>query len=95
MLKLEEALVDENDRPLYAPKMIKVELLNNPFSITPRIILQESEEVKNNSEIKTSRVNGKSKSARDYLTNPKLSSQPAVEPPPPPNKRRKEDRISD
>ncbi|OAD57250.1 Peptidyl-prolyl cis-trans isomerase CWC27 like protein [Eufriesea mexicana] len=47
MLELEEALVDENDKPLYAPKMIKAELLNNPFSeIIPRIIVQESEEVK-------------------------------------------------
>ncbi|OAD56977.1 Peptidyl-prolyl cis-trans isomerase CWC27 like protein [Eufriesea mexicana] len=34
MLELEEALVDENDRPLYTPKMIKAELLNNPFSDT-------------------------------------------------------------
>ncbi|OAD54447.1 hypothetical protein WN48_07841 [Eufriesea mexicana] len=32
----------KNDRPLYAPKMIKAELLNNPFSdIIPRIIVQE------------------------------------------------------
>ncbi|OAD53757.1 Peptidyl-prolyl cis-trans isomerase CWC27 like protein [Eufriesea mexicana] len=43
MLELEEALVDENDKPLYVPKMIKAELLNNPFSdIIPRIIVQET-----------------------------------------------------
>ncbi|OAD53993.1 Peptidyl-prolyl cis-trans isomerase CWC27 like protein [Eufriesea mexicana] len=53
MLELEEALVGENDRPLYAPKMIKAELLNNPFSDTiPRIIVQESEEVKNRNKVK-------------------------------------------
>ncbi|OAD58595.1 Peptidyl-prolyl cis-trans isomerase CWC27 like protein [Eufriesea mexicana] len=58
MLKLKEALVDENDRPLYAPKMIKAELLNNPFSdIIPRIIVQESEEVKDSSKTKTGEVN--------------------------------------
>ncbi|OAD60836.1 Peptidyl-prolyl cis-trans isomerase CWC27 like protein [Eufriesea mexicana] len=54
MLKLKEALVDENVGPLYAPKMIKAELLNNPFSdIIPRMIVQESEEVKDSSKTKT------------------------------------------
>ncbi|OAD47048.1 Peptidyl-prolyl cis-trans isomerase CWC27 like protein [Eufriesea mexicana] len=44
MLKLEEALVDENDRPLYPPRLIKTIILNNPFpDIIPRIIVQESE----------------------------------------------------
>ncbi|OAD60123.1 Peptidyl-prolyl cis-trans isomerase CWC27 like protein [Eufriesea mexicana] len=53
MLELEKALVDENDRPLYAPKMIKAELLNNPFSeIIPRIIVKESEEVKDRRKVK-------------------------------------------
>ncbi|OAD53730.1 Peptidyl-prolyl cis-trans isomerase CWC27 like protein [Eufriesea mexicana] len=52
MLELEEALVDENDKPLYAPKMIKGELLDNPFSdIIPRIIVQESEEVKDRNKV--------------------------------------------
>ncbi|XP_012256363.2 spliceosome-associated protein CWC27 homolog [Athalia rosae] len=37
MLKLEDALVDENDRPLYPQKIIKTEVLNNPFNdIVPR-----------------------------------------------------------
>ncbi|OAD59313.1 Peptidyl-prolyl cis-trans isomerase CWC27 like protein [Eufriesea mexicana] len=46
-----------NDRPLYAPKMIKAELLYNPFSdIIPRIIVQESEEVKDSSKTKTAAV---------------------------------------
>ncbi|OAD57821.1 Peptidyl-prolyl cis-trans isomerase CWC27 like protein [Eufriesea mexicana] len=41
MLKLEEALVNENDRPLYPPRLIKTIILNNPFSdIIPRIIVQ-------------------------------------------------------
>ncbi|KAK2585645.1 hypothetical protein KPH14_010266 [Odynerus spinipes] len=38
MLKLEEALVDENDRPIYPQKILKTEILNNPFpDIVPRI----------------------------------------------------------
>ncbi|OAD56122.1 Peptidyl-prolyl isomerase cwc27 [Eufriesea mexicana] len=50
MLELEEALVDENDRPVYPPRLIKIIILNNPFSdIPPRIIVQESEEVKDSS----------------------------------------------
>ncbi|OAD52453.1 Peptidyl-prolyl cis-trans isomerase CWC27 like protein [Eufriesea mexicana] len=57
MLKLKKAPVDENDRPLYAPKMIKTIILNYPFSdIIPRIIVQESEEVKDSSKTKTARV---------------------------------------
>ncbi|OAD61598.1 Peptidyl-prolyl cis-trans isomerase CWC27 like protein [Eufriesea mexicana] len=107
MLKLEEALVDENDRPLYLPRFIKTIILSNPFSdIIPRIIVQESEEVKDNSKTKTIAVKdfnllsfgeeaeedeeesvilnkkftGKGKSPHDHLTDPKLSSQPAVEP---------------
>ncbi|OAD62889.1 Peptidyl-prolyl cis-trans isomerase CWC27 like protein [Eufriesea mexicana] len=41
MLKLEEALVDENDRPLYPPRLMKTIILNNPFSdIILRIIVQ-------------------------------------------------------
>ncbi|XP_033332178.2 spliceosome-associated protein CWC27 homolog [Megalopta genalis] len=47
MLKLEEALVDENDRPLYPPKVLKTEILNNPFSdIVPRVTTKKSEDVK-------------------------------------------------
>ncbi|OAD58113.1 Peptidyl-prolyl cis-trans isomerase CWC27 like protein [Eufriesea mexicana] len=116
MLKLEEALVGENDRSHYSPRLIKTIILNNPFSdIIPRIILQKSEEVKDSSIAKTTAVKdfnilsfggevkedeeesvilnkkftGKGKSAYDHLTDPKLSSQPAVEPPGPPNKKRK------
>ncbi|OAD46894.1 Peptidyl-prolyl cis-trans isomerase CWC27 like protein, partial [Eufriesea mexicana] len=90
MLELEEALVDENDRPLYPPKMRRTEILNNPFSdIIPRIIVQESEEVKDSSKTKAAGVNGKSKSARDHITDPKLSSQPAVESPAPLKKKGK------
>ncbi|OAD60202.1 Peptidyl-prolyl cis-trans isomerase CWC27 like protein [Eufriesea mexicana] len=96
MLTLEKAPVDENDRPLYPPKMRKTEILNNPFSdIIPRIAVLESEEIMNSSKTKTTGLNGKSKSAHDYLTDPKLSSQLAVEPPGPPNKEGKEDLISD
>ncbi|XP_046484227.1 spliceosome-associated protein CWC27 homolog [Neodiprion pinetum] len=38
MLKLEDTLVDENDRPLYPQKIVKTEVLNNPFTdIEPRV----------------------------------------------------------
>ncbi|OAD56488.1 Peptidyl-prolyl cis-trans isomerase CWC27 like protein [Eufriesea mexicana] len=81
MFKLEEALVDENDKPLYPPRLIKTIILNNPFSdIIPRII---------------GTGNGKGKSTHDHLTDPKLSSQPAVKPPGLANKKRKEDHSSD
>ncbi|OAD53049.1 Peptidyl-prolyl isomerase cwc27 [Eufriesea mexicana] len=54
MLKLEEALVDEIDRPLYSPRLMKTIILNNPFSdIIPGIIGQESEEVRDSSKTKT------------------------------------------
>ncbi|OAD52017.1 Peptidyl-prolyl cis-trans isomerase CWC27 like protein [Eufriesea mexicana] len=121
MLKLEEALVHETDRPLYPPSLIKTIILYNPFSdIVPRIIIQESEKVKDSSKTKKVAVKdfnllsfgeeaeedeeesvklnkeicGKSKSAHDHLTDPKLSSQQAVEPPGLTNKRRTEDRSS-
>ncbi|OAD59150.1 Peptidyl-prolyl cis-trans isomerase CWC27 like protein [Eufriesea mexicana] len=76
MLELEEALVDENDKPLYAPKMIKAELLNNPFSeIIPRIIVQERAEEDEEGYVILNKMScGKSKSAHDHLTDPKLSS---------------------
>ncbi|OAD56976.1 Peptidyl-prolyl cis-trans isomerase CWC27 like protein [Eufriesea mexicana] len=54
MLKLEEAL---NNGPLYPPRLIKTVILNNPFSdIIPRIIVLESEEVKDSSKTKTAVV---------------------------------------
>ncbi|OAD51904.1 Peptidyl-prolyl cis-trans isomerase CWC27 like protein [Eufriesea mexicana] len=57
MLKLEEALVDENDGLLYLPRLIINIILNNPFSdIIPRRIVQESEEEKDNSKTKTAAV---------------------------------------
>ncbi|OAD62611.1 Peptidyl-prolyl cis-trans isomerase CWC27 like protein [Eufriesea mexicana] len=57
MLKLEKTLVDENDGLLYPPRIRKTEILNNPFSdIIPRIIVQESEEVKENSKTKTAAI---------------------------------------
>ncbi|OAD57167.1 Peptidyl-prolyl cis-trans isomerase CWC27 like protein [Eufriesea mexicana] len=122
MLKLEEALVDEIDKPHFPSRLIKTIILNSPFSdIIPRIIIQESEEVKDSTKTKTAvakdfhllsfgreakeveeesvilnkKFTGKGKSAHDHLTNPKLSSQPAVEPSGPPNKERKKDCNSD
>ncbi|OAD57730.1 Peptidyl-prolyl cis-trans isomerase CWC27 like protein [Eufriesea mexicana] len=123
MLKLEEALVDENDRPLYPPRLIKTIILNNPFSdIIPRIIVQEkfspdsivlyneklcyrdlnllsfggeAKEDEEESVILNKKFTGKGKSAHDHLTDPKLSSQTAVEPSGLANKKRKEGRSSD
>ncbi|OAD54642.1 Peptidyl-prolyl cis-trans isomerase CWC27 like protein [Eufriesea mexicana] len=120
ILKLEEALVNENDRPLYPPRLIKTIILNNPFShIIPRITVQRSEEVKDSSKtaavkdlnllsfggeakedeeesvILNKKFTGKGKSAHDHLTDPKLSSQTAVEPSGLANKKRKEGRSSD
>ncbi|OAD60293.1 Peptidyl-prolyl cis-trans isomerase CWC27 like protein [Eufriesea mexicana] len=97
----EVVLYTRNDRPVYPPRLIKIMILNNPFSdVPPRIIVQESGEVKGSSKTKTGGVknfnllsfgekakedeeesailnkksSGKSKSAHDRLTDPKLSS---------------------
>ncbi|OAD57992.1 Peptidyl-prolyl cis-trans isomerase CWC27 like protein [Eufriesea mexicana] len=121
MLKLEEALVDETDGPLYPPRLKKTVILYNLFSdIVPRIIVEEGEEVKDSSKTKkvavkdfsllsfgeeaekdeeesvklNKEISGKSKSAHDHLTDPKLSSHQAVEPLGLTNKRRTEDRSS-
>ncbi|OAD57166.1 Peptidyl-prolyl cis-trans isomerase CWC27 like protein [Eufriesea mexicana] len=110
------------DKPHYPPRLTKTIILNNPFSdIIPRIIVQESEEVKDSLKTKTAVVKdfnllsfggeakedeeesvilnkkftGKGKSAHDRLTDPKLSSQPAIEPSGPPNKEKKKDCNSD
>ncbi|XP_026478617.1 spliceosome-associated protein CWC27 homolog [Ctenocephalides felis] len=38
MLKLEECETDDDERPMYPQKILKVEILNNPFSdIVPRV----------------------------------------------------------
>ncbi|OAD59910.1 Peptidyl-prolyl cis-trans isomerase CWC27 like protein [Eufriesea mexicana] len=109
--------LEENDRAVYHPRLIKIIILNNPFSvIIPRIIVQEefspgrvilcyekfcyrnfnlllfgeeADEDEEESVILNKKFTGKGKSAYDHLTDPKLSSQPAVEPPGPPNKKRK------
>ncbi|OAD52647.1 Peptidyl-prolyl isomerase cwc27 [Eufriesea mexicana] len=96
MLKLEEALVDENDKPLYPPRLIKIIILNNLFSdIIPSIIVQEkAKEDEEESVILNKKFTGNGKSAHDHLTDPKLISQPAVEPPGLANKKRKEGRNS-
>jgi len=47
MLKLEDGLVDENERPHYPQKIIRVDVLNNPFEdIVPRIVKVEKKEKK-------------------------------------------------
>ncbi|OAD53534.1 Peptidyl-prolyl isomerase cwc27 [Eufriesea mexicana] len=104
MLKFEEALVDENDRLLYPPRLLMSIILNNPFSdIIPRIIVQENEEVKDSSETEKAAVKdfnllsfGK-QAEEDEEESAILNknSQLAVEPPGLTNKKRKEDRSSD
>ncbi|KAL6447921.1 hypothetical protein ACFW04_000176 [Cataglyphis niger] len=47
MLKLEDALVDENDRPQYPQKILKTQVLSNPFSdIIPRIVPESKQDNK-------------------------------------------------
>ncbi|OAD59162.1 Peptidyl-prolyl isomerase cwc27 [Eufriesea mexicana] len=49
--------LNQNDRPVYPPRLIKTRILNNPFSdIIPRILVQESEEVKDNSKTESAVV---------------------------------------
>ncbi|OAD54477.1 Peptidyl-prolyl cis-trans isomerase CWC27 like protein [Eufriesea mexicana] len=107
MLKLEEVLVDENDKPLYPSRLIKPIILNNSFfDIIPRIIGtgndfnllsfgEESEEEEKEYAILNKKFSDKGKSTHDHSTDPKLSSQPAVEPPGLAIKKRKEGRSSD
>lgn len=57
MIKLEEALTDVNDRPVYPQKIIKTEILTNPFDdIEPRIISVGTEEGKEKKKDKKSGV---------------------------------------
>ncbi|OAD59131.1 Peptidyl-prolyl cis-trans isomerase CWC27 like protein [Eufriesea mexicana] len=56
---------------------------------------EEAEEDEEESVILNKKFRDKSKSAHDHLTDPKLSSQPAVETPGLVNKKRKEDRSND
>ncbi|OAD52636.1 Peptidyl-prolyl cis-trans isomerase CWC27 like protein [Eufriesea mexicana] len=85
MLKLEEALVDENDKPLYPPRLIKPIILKIPFfDIIPRIIgtgkdfnLLSFHEEAEKDEIEyvtlSKKFSGEGKATHDHLTDPKLS----------------------
>ncbi|OAD60507.1 Peptidyl-prolyl cis-trans isomerase CWC27 like protein [Eufriesea mexicana] len=55
----------------------------------------EAEEDEEESVILIKKFSSKGKSAHDHLIDPKLSSQPAIEPPGLVNKKRKEDRSRD
>lgn len=116
MLKLEDALVDHDDRPHYPHKIIKAVVLNNPFSdIVPRMLPGTTKSPKDGEERDTGRKKkdkksrsgvkdfkllsfgeeaeedeeevaeankqfaNKGKSTHDLLSDPKLSSEPAVE----------------
>lgn len=56
---------------------------------------EEAEEDEEESSVLNRQYSGKGKSAHDCLSDPKLSSQPVVEPDEPPSKKIKEDRSSD
>lgn len=56
---------------------------------------EEAEEDEEESSVLNKQYSGKGKSAHDCLSDPKLSSQPVVEPAGPPKKKIKEDRSSD
>ncbi|XP_063239018.1 spliceosome-associated protein CWC27 homolog [Bacillus rossius redtenbacheri] len=58
MLKLEDALVDRDDRPVYPQKVIKTEVLLNPFpDIVPRCVPKD-EEVKEEKKKKKDKSSG-------------------------------------
>ncbi|TMW51859.1 hypothetical protein DOY81_003055 [Sarcophaga bullata] len=58
MLKLEEGLVDHNERPMYPHKILKAEILNNPFDdIVPRQL---------NKEIKKEKKKKKEKGVKNF-----------------------------
>ncbi|XP_014478805.1 PREDICTED: peptidyl-prolyl cis-trans isomerase CWC27 homolog [Dinoponera quadriceps] len=57
MLKLEDALVDENDRPQYPQKILKTEVLSNPFQdIVPRVGLEKKTDSKDSKKVKKAGV---------------------------------------
>ncbi|OAD46897.1 Peptidyl-prolyl cis-trans isomerase CWC27 like protein [Eufriesea mexicana] len=57
VLKLEKTPIDENNRLLYPPRLLKSIILSNPFSvIISRITVENSEEVKDSSKTKTAVV---------------------------------------
>ncbi|XP_015598092.1 peptidyl-prolyl cis-trans isomerase CWC27 homolog [Cephus cinctus] len=57
MLKLEDALVNEHERPVYPQKVLKTEVLSNPFTdIEPRSVSNRSDEERNKKKDKKSGV---------------------------------------
>ncbi|OAD58394.1 Coiled-coil domain-containing protein 97 [Eufriesea mexicana] len=63
IMKKEKELVycldyNYNDRPVYPPRLIKIIILNNPFShILPKIIIQDSDEAKDSSKTEAAAIN--------------------------------------
>lgn len=54
MLKLEEGVIDHDERPEYPQKIIKTEILFNPFQdIVPRVVPQKKEKKKKSEQKKT------------------------------------------
>jgi peptidyl-prolyl cis-trans isomerase SDCCAG10 len=91
ILKMNEYEVDGEDKPLYPPKIIKTEVIWNPFDdIVPRIkqkvVVKKKKGVKNLSllsfeeeEIQEDQSDKKSISIHDLVQDKKLSSKSAVE----------------
>eukprot|EP01080_Neovahlkampfia_damariscottae_P011203 gene11203-4023_t len=91
ILKMSDYEVDDQDKPLYPPKILKTEVVWNPFDdIVPRIkkvaVKKRKKGVKNLSllsfeedEIQESEVDKKSKSMHDLVKDKKISSKTAVE----------------
>lgn len=61
MLKLEECLVDHNERPLHPPKIIKTEILSNPFD---DIVIRTTH--KSNSNEKSRKRSKKEKGVKNF-----------------------------
>ncbi|XP_054290025.1 spliceosome-associated protein CWC27 homolog [Macrosteles quadrilineatus] len=57
MIKLEDTMVDQDDRPLYPPKINGTEVLNNPFpDIVPRVTKKKEKDEKQDKKTKVSGV---------------------------------------
>ncbi|KAK4336682.1 hypothetical protein RND71_044108 [Anisodus tanguticus] len=60
MLKLQEGIVDQNERPEFPQRIISIEILKNPFDdIVPR-------EIKQDKKVEKKKVESKSKATKDF-----------------------------
>jgi peptidyl-prolyl cis-trans isomerase SDCCAG10 len=67
MLKLQEAIVDNNERPEYPHKILKAEVLRNPFEdIVPRQISHQKESTGQTDKDGKSKAKSKSRATKDF-----------------------------